>query len=355
MEAHAQLLMVFLEPWPVFPERREWQSAALRQMPGLSGHIWFPCRQNVVPVTVHVFGARNARKRGLSWDEPPYRFERTERIVLFDAVVPYDLDAIDIEMRQQGQTIDPAYIARLDAADDLRKLAGDIILAASIASPGALDPVEVVYSVDGQVRNTAFPRLGGGEARKEAKKKGWPPLAELSVATCLQWLYRIPGFVEGVPSGPLGRAITALSQISPLGEPESSAALMWCMVGLEALYTRGKEGIASQLLEKAQVLLGPVGRDRKAFRGLYDYRSRFVHGGLDFPLSYTPYDGLDAFLDAQLNLYDNELLAEALLLATLQAMVTRDLMDLHFRWELVEPDVGDQAARPLAPGPGEPA
>ena len=107
---------------------------------------------------------------------------------------------------------------------------------------------------------------------------------------------------------------------------------MWCMIGLESLYTRGKEGLAEQLFEKAQVLLGPVGSNKKKFKKLYSFRSRFVHGDLDFPLAYTPYDADRMKTEDELD--EAAFLSIAFLLATLQRMIQDGMTDLNYKWVL---------------------
>ena len=92
----------------------------------------------------------------------------------------------------------------------------------------------------------------------------------------------------------------------------------------------------SQLREKVQVLLGRVETYKKRFTGLYNFRSEFIHGGRDLPLAYTPYDAVDAFWKSEGAVYDAELLATSLLIASLQIMASRKMTELQFRWVLDE-------------------
>jgi hypothetical protein len=299
----------------------------------LSGQVTLIHRSRPVPLVVRECSKSEALDEGLAW-QPPLRLDLTpEHILIFDAVVPCDLDAVADEVKDLD--LDPLEAAQVMLVGDLEKLAGDLVLAASIAEPGALEPTEILCRVEGETESRLnlkpthiYP------ARREAEEKGWPQLESLRLDTCLEWLRRIPGFLEGVPYGALGRAVSAASKLLGFDAPAPGEGLMWCMIGLEALYTSGHEGLSAQLLEKAQVLLGQLQAHKKAFKGLYPYRSRFIHGDLDFPLAYTPYDALEAFMKSEMHLYDIELLSTAFLIGSLQSMASAGRMDLRFHWAL---------------------
>ncbi|MDC4203696.1 MAG: hypothetical protein MPW14_08585 [Candidatus Manganitrophus sp.] len=219
---------------------------------------------------------------------------------------------------------------------DLEKFSGDLILAAAIAKPGGLEPLDVVLYVNRKKERSI--RTGPHDLINlvvdYAVEVGWPKLHEINIEEAWQWISRIPGLENGVPQGDVGRAISALSHV--IGEDYSAVQLMWCMVGLEALYLKGKQGLSEQLFEKVQTLLGPVNEHKRAFRGLYDYRSKFVHGDLDIPLIYTPYDGAEEFEKFYHETFDAMKRAAALLLATLQKMVELRIYSLEFRYILEE-------------------
>lgn len=65
---------------------------------------------------------------------------------------------------------------------------------------------------------------------------------------------------------------------------------------------------------------------------MYDFRSRFVHGDIDFPLAYVS-DTID--LDTfNREARDAELLATATLVGTLQQLVVRGLREFEFEYRL---------------------
>jgi hypothetical protein len=124
--------------------------------------------------------------------------------------------------------------------------------------------------------------------------------------------------------------------------------LLWALVGLEALYVHGKSELAQQVRDKAQAFLGAQEKFKKAVTKMYDFRSRFVHGDLDFP-------GLCLIGDARKTVerFDDELrdataVAVAMLVGTLQEVIRRDWDGLRFDYTIS--NIGNTEQSPSAPG-----
>lgn len=102
------------------------------------------------------------------------------------------------------------------------------------------------------------------------------------------------------------------------------------MLGLEALYARGTDGIGRQLTERTELLLGPRVEHKRAVSNLYAYRSRFLHGDEDLPLGFN----VDSFerIDRPLEVknYEHWGYACAILLASIQELVQRNQHTLEF-------------------------
>jgi len=311
----------------------ELANEALEELSGLSQELQLlsldPARPAPVSVTLSTGTPNAGSQRTLSRTAAGAAAEPFQCTVLLEAVISYRLDDFPGRARGSGA------VARLIAGYDLEKFVGDLLLASNIANPGAMHPRLIKCSVGGTVRSTFQLRASDiGFAREEAERIGWPPLTRFPLDQSLRWLRGIPGFIEGVPRGPLGRAVSSVSQLLGFDPPATGTALMWALVGLEALYTQGKEGLGQQLFEKAELLLGrPVAHNRSV-RRLYDFRSRFVHGDIDFPLAYSPYSN-DTWMEAVVPAAEHEALATALLIATLQAMLAANRTQLQFKWQLL--------------------
>jgi len=102
-------------------------------------------------------------------------------------------------------------------------------------------------------------------------------------------------------------------------------ALFWSMVAIESLFTSGEQGLTQQVRERTQLLLGRSKRAAKMITTMYNIRSKFVHGKLDFAgahdLSDTDTnDEVDQAVDT----------AVAIVIATLQIMIERGWSGIRF-------------------------
>lgn len=106
-------------------------------------------------------------------------------------------------------------------------------------------------------------------------------------------------------------------------------SVLWALIGLEALYTRGHSGLRRQMLQGAEALLGPCLADRDAFSEMYTFRSDFAHGKVDFPYAHREGNSEEelAFENSRRKTAS---LAAALLVASLQELIVREWADVEF-------------------------
>jgi hypothetical protein len=242
-----------------------------------------------------------------------------------------DVDADGIVARNAGGGLLREEVAFHLATAELEKVVGDLVLISNIAKPGGLEFRRVAITAENR---WMFPSpLGNdlGLAVKRASDLGWPPLTELAISEVWTWAHSVSGFKEGVGRGRVGRALGALSHLMRGGE-RSPADLAWALLGLEALYGKGTQGLKAQIIEKSGTLLGRATEHKKRFDGIYDYRSRFVHGDLDIPFAYTPYDALPDVETFRGETSEGEYLATAMLLATLQHLAAKRWIDIDFAY-----------------------
>jgi hypothetical protein len=108
--------------------------------------------------------------------------------------------------------------------------------------------------------------------------------------------------------------------------------MFWALLGLEALYGRGRDGLADQLRSKSEVFLGAPAAHRRVISKMYDFRSRFIHGDLDVPFQAAPFDELSGFTE---RLDEAELTGIALLVSSLQTLAAANQQELEFKYTLV--------------------
>lgn len=221
-------------------------------------------------------------------------------------------------------------------ANLLEKLVGDIFLISNIARPGAIFLESgVIYINDTPARTINRADNVLIYAKRLSDRLGWPTIRNLTFSEVWNWARETPGFANGIGTGRVGRALGALSYLACRPDwAYSPADLMWGMIGLEALYAKGKEGLKAQLMDKSEVLLGPREAYKKRFSGMYDYRSRFVHGDLDLPFVYNRYS--DSTFPAEAA--DCEHLATAMLLASIQELVVRGWYNVEFLYTVSSAD-----------------
>lgn len=214
----------------------------------------------------------------------------------------------------------------------IEKRISDLFIASHLANPGCLD----LQSADIKLNNEFFGSIGRMAAdhirlaRAYAEKIHWPKLERLSLVDVWQWLSLHKGFTDGFSDSAISRALNAFSHLFDL--TDEPFQLFWAIVGIEALYVQGKEGLLEQVREKTQVLLGEQTTFKKKISQMYNFRSGFVHGSLDFPGVCLPPD-----IRPEVEKHDDlsmeaTYLAVAILLSTLQELIVRNWKGLKFSY-----------------------
>lgn len=158
-------------------------------------------------------------------------------------------------------------------------------------------------------------------------KTEWPPLVAVNLEQVYEWATRQKGFRTGLSDDPTSRALNALAHLMEASEPMD---MFWAMLGIEAIYVRGQKRILRQIREKSEALFRKPDTLGNALDDMYNFRSRLVHGDLDFPgimaddlfgtSTKSYYQGIDETVS----------MAALLLVATFQYMVRRDWDTLDF-------------------------
>jgi hypothetical protein len=164
------------------------------------------------------------------------------------------------------------------------------------------------------------------------ERVNWPVVRSLAIKKVWDWMTRLKGFDQGIGEGRAGRAMAALSYLAIADSLiDNDLDIVWALMGLEAIYCHGSSGVMNQLLEKCQLLLGPLERNKKILSEMYNLRSRVVHGNFDLPVRYSYYDSSPKYEKFHLGTYRAALLAQVMLVATIQQLIERDLTELNFK------------------------
>lgn len=219
----------------------------------------------------------------------------------------------------------------------------DLFLIANLALPGAADFLGV--RVDSpEVSKQPDIRLGSYylEVAATDREGKWPRLRTIDIETVAKWYSRVRHNLAQLPDSPVERAMFALLHVCKSdGVPED---IIWLFYAFESLFqTRVGENFAS-IVERIGLLLEPDPKQekhmRKQLRAMYDYRSKFVHGGLAV-IHPMHHEGLDKRVDDEYGTtIDLSIYGVKLLLACLQELVERDWRALMFKVSL-EPTISD--------------
>jgi hypothetical protein len=276
---------------------------------------------------------RKARKRIVKRKWLPKKYLRTCEILRIRTEIS-DSAYSDIEI-PSGQQSEIEWF-RILANSEFEKRVSDLLVMANISRLGAVELAHSFFVQDGYKHSfSGIPKMTGcslQEAAQLAAEEKWPPLAPLKLEVVWRWILSRHEVLDGFDGTRIGRALCAFSRLFELSTADEPMQLLWALVGLEALYVEGKAELLQQVREKAQVFLGGQTAFKKNISQMYNFRSRFVHGDLDFP-------GLLLRQNArnEVSEFDDELrrsisIAIALLASTIQEIIRRDWNGLQFQY-----------------------
>lgn len=252
-------------------------------------------------------------------------------------IVHYAYDGQTGEVSESVTLDERIYLSKTMGADSLRHVLFEIVMASNLARPGVLAPEGGAVFFDG-TKYDAIPRWvnpidsafdGNGEI-------DWPQLRDVPFTRVWNWLVGVPNFRQGFANTDLGRALAAFSYL--IGNSADSEYPfgygLWAILGLEAIYGEGTELFTKQLVDKTNAFLGKQTSNTKALREMYSFRSRFLHGDVNFPYAHCRFHGLDDFERFYNDSARPEWLAIRVLTATLQKMADEGRYCLAFRTEV---------------------
>lgn len=340
----------FLRPFPIKNAEASKFQAAIEDLCSLSGKLKLtshgtneikPKIRILEPSSSEEDQARKYLATFSSIRELAYPSPRSSLVieVSIKAIIANDyIDMSDNEgviTRYEGEEAEQLYSSLIGS--DFEEYIHKLIIAANIAHVGSLASDKgVLVSKNGlrYIEPTSNAQ-SLEQAAEYALSLRWPPIKTLSILEVWNWASTQKGFMEGFGGGPTGRALNALTHLlRPVNSIDEGTELFWSLVGLEALYTQGISGVQEQVKEKSQLLLGPQDSHKKEISRMYNFRSRFVHGDLNFS-GALPSENISE----DVTKYNQELsksvnLARAMLISTLQALVTHDWAELRFYYQV---------------------
>lgn len=264
-----------------------------------------------------------------------------ERIISLEVEIDYDKvnikESIDNMEENHGLTTYDLLDSYL--TDILEKRFYDLIITVNIASPGAIE----VSKGNVYIENIIYKKTEGIVSTLKgvydfSVKYKWPTLKKLEIKKTWNWITNQDGFMNGLGGTSLDRALSAFSYVFyfDYNEENIDLDLFWTMIGLEALYANNGIGINEKIVQKSQALLGVQHEYKKIFKGMYDTRSRFIHGDMNFPGKFHIFDATESFDKFFNNVSESSFMAKSVLVATFQEMVSKQINEINFKYKLLE-------------------
>lgn len=208
-------------------------------------------------------------------------------------------------------------------------------IAVNISYPGLLEISTIETYVNNEHYNSSTKPLSSLLVSvTEANRDEWPKINIISINKSWNWLKQRKGFIKGMATNSIERALCALTYIYDCYSYED---LFYSMIGIESIYVKNKEGILQQIKDKSKALFGEPKDYMKRLKHMYNVRSRFIHGELNFPPRYCPEgDGntkeFSQFSDKEY--FDSLNMAQALLIASIQQFVLMDAEEIEFELKI---------------------
>lgn len=222
--------------------------------------------------------------------------------------------------------------------EDFKQQMQNFAIAVNISYPGLLEVREIEIYVNNKKYSSLHKILSSLLISvTEARRDGWPRMSVIDIHKTWNWLNERKGFIKGMATNSIERALTALTYIYDCYSYED---LFYAMIGIESIYVSSKEGVLQQIREKSQAIFGEPADYMKRLKHMYNVRSRFIHGDLNFPTRYHQEDGtkeFEKFSDEQY--FDSTNLAEAILIASIQEYVLRDTEKIEFELRIKDDKV----------------
>jgi hypothetical protein len=255
-------------------------------------------------------------------------------IVRFSATVPFS------DSFSKIKDVSPDEINRMFIRESVRKRVSDILIMANLSRVGSIEVKDSVLLQDGKIqKHTKIPKMDAWFFQRAvdlSQKIKWPQLHSIGFEHVWAWVNKNIGFLNGFDKSPTGRAISAFSRVFQQGEDDEAIQLLWALIGIEALYVRGKVSVMEQVREKIQVVLGTQETHKKRISEMYEFRSRFMHGDLDFPGLCHIHDAMPDYERYSDNQMETVTTAIAILSASLQELIIRDWKGLEFSYSVVD-------------------
>lgn len=258
--------------------------------------------------------------------------------LVFETFIEGDSDLLTIDREEEYEITkrDKKMLYESIVADEFKDKIYEFLIISQIAKPVSLKFREGDILVNDVIDNFFYPfnslhRL----SINENKKFKWPKYLEIKFIDAWNWYINNSFSLRSQNKTKTERAINAFTYLFKDYVGDTEFDLFWSLVGIEAVYCAGKEGLSEQIFIKSQIVLGEVTDYKRRLKLMYEFRSRLVHGDLDIPPKHFDFDDT-VHIQFHKNLYDSAILAISVLTATLQTMILDNRRELKLKYVITQ-------------------
>lgn len=206
-----------------------------------------------------------------------------------------------------------------------------LLIVSQIAKPGSLNLRTGVILINGEKCEDIYGTPTLREAYSFSNQLKYPLITFLSLQEVYKWFIEKELLLQYEPKSKMQIALNAFTYLFDKHK-STEIKLVYTLMALEAIYTKGNNNITEQLNEKVQVYLGPMLTYKDILKKMYAIRSRYLHG--DLPIGPIDHINMDIYPKFKSEILDAYFLSIMILIATFQKMFIDNRTSLNFEYKL---------------------
>lgn len=212
-----------------------------------------------------------------------------------------------------------------------------LMIFSNLSKPAGIKARSGTVHLNGEFYIETFPLISLHRETLDALEQlNWIKYRELPLLQVITWFKEQKFSFKRHSSCQTERALNSFTKLFSENLEDLTHNLFWSLIGIEATFCNKKEGISQQIFDKTQVLFGEMTNYKKRLKMMYEFRSRLIHGDLDFsPENY--FEDREEEQKFSTDLYQSTFLAIAILTCTIQELIHRNVRDFQFHYVLSNP------------------
>lgn len=218
---------------------------------------------------------------------------------------------------------------RYSALSDLDEISSKLICALSIYYPGSTKAF-YSYAPSAPIGSFDFSCINYFEEIPHYLENiGIPRTPRKSLIEFISWTFERTGFWSKRAITNIDQALCLLTNMyHRMFSIENDGDLIWCVAGIESLFSDSSQGVSAQLRRRIKILMPELAKNitDKTINKIYAYRSRLVHGDIKVGSRF----GEDWLDDTDMDVIDIHTVASSILIKSIHECCDRNLSKLSY-------------------------